>query len=753
MKRPLMGMGIALVAGAAAVWTGMSAVCVCFAAAALLLYLKLRTGGSRKYILGLSVFFVVGFCRALIADRTVIPLSGEIQGQIYRIQEKEKCRYLFIRSGGTQVLVVETGIGWKEERFYKGQVLRVCGEAEYFEPPGNPGQFDEKNYYKSQGISYRIWAEKTELIAEGGWLFRRLRMLERLRMALCDFYIEEMGDSGAGVLCAAVLGERSGFQGDLRRYYQENGWLHLVTVSGLHLSFIAMGFYRRLRRWGFPLPVSMFMAVALMLAYGYMTDLGDSMLRAMGMMALVLTGELLGRKTDLMTSLLFTGGLMVLFRPERLLSAGFLLSFGAVGGMAFGEWLWQLFRKKEKNPGIKSRCLHGCYIQSGIFLVTTPLVLWNMYEIPVIGSFYNFFMIPLVSLLVPAAFGAGMAGVCGLPLLSELAGAFLKVADWILMLVHKLPSMTWICGRPEGWQMGMYILCILGWAFLRSRKTKIFGKMSLVAGCFILLILRFPEDRIICMDVGQGDGICIITAAGQMVFVDGGSSDVDGIFQYRLEPLMKYYGLRKIDAWLLTHGDRDHISGIEEALEGGRTEICKILLPDTEGDKVLENIQELAESRKIEVERIFRGNRFSAGDFSFECLHPEAGNASGDRNNESLVLSVKRKNSFCMLLMGDAEAEGEAEMLKLGGLPVCDLLKAGHHGAGGASTGEFLSIVRPRWTLISCGENNRYGHPSKETLKRLEAAGSQWVTTVRYGALTVTFDGEDYLLKGYKNRD
>ena len=149
----------------------------------------------------------------MIADRTVIPLSGEIQGRIYRIQEKEKCRYLFVRSGGTKVLVIETGNEWKEVRFYKGQVLRVCGKAEYFESPGNPGQFDEKNYYKSQGISYRIWAEETELIGEGGWLFRGLRMLENLRTALCDFYEKEMGDSGAGVLCAAVLGERSGFQG------------------------------------------------------------------------------------------------------------------------------------------------------------------------------------------------------------------------------------------------------------------------------------------------------------------------------------------------------------------------------------------------------------------------------------------------------------------------------------------------------------------------------------------------------------
>ena len=117
------------------------------------------------------------------------------------------------------------------------------------------------------------------------------------------------------MLRAAVLGDRSEFRGDLRRYYQENGWLHLVTVSGLHLSFIAMGFYRRLRRRGVSMVLSVLLASVLMAAYGYMTDLGDSMLRAMGMMGLTLGAELSGRKTDLMTSLVFTGAVMVFLRP------------------------------------------------------------------------------------------------------------------------------------------------------------------------------------------------------------------------------------------------------------------------------------------------------------------------------------------------------------------------------------------------------------------------------------------------------
>lgn len=95
MKRPLMGMGIALVAGAAVLWAEMPFWCVCIAAAAVILYLRFLTDSSRKYILGLSVLFIVGFCRAMSADKNIPPLSETVQGRIYRIQEKEKCRYLF----------------------------------------------------------------------------------------------------------------------------------------------------------------------------------------------------------------------------------------------------------------------------------------------------------------------------------------------------------------------------------------------------------------------------------------------------------------------------------------------------------------------------------------------------------------------------------------------------------------------------------------------------------------------------------
>ena len=103
------------------------------------------------------------------------------------------------------------------------------------------------------------------------------------------------------------------------------------------------------------------------------------------------------------------------------------------------------------------------------------------------------------------------------------------------------------------------------------------------------------------------------------------------LFQYRLEPLMKYYGLRKIDLWLLTHGDEDHISGIREALEEGRAEIEKIAFPDIDGDDALENIEILAKKRGIPVVRLLRGDEFEAGNFHFDCLHPVGTAVGGDK--------------------------------------------------------------------------------------------------------------------------
>lgn len=795
MKRPLMGAGIALVAGVAAalfeiswIWIGLAAVGI---------GLILWTERSFKYILGLSVFFIVGFCRTLMG--TAGPdgcgyveatlenpgadgVSQEVRGRISRVQEKNKSTWIFLKTDkNIQVLVVVTktsnpgGGNFPPEqgKYYKGQVIEAFGEAEAFNSPGNPGQFDEKSYYLSQGVSYRLWAEKVVRIHDGNWFWRSLRLLEKLKEKLSDFYRETMGEAGSGVILAAVLGDRSEFLADLRQYYQENGWMHLVTTSGLHLSFIAMALYRRLRKSTVSIGPSTAAALLMMAFYGYITDFGDSMLRAMGMMVFLLAGKLLGRKRDVPTALVLTADILLLQRPERLMSAGFQLSFGAVAGVELGKYFIKCFRNNWK---ILLKFRETLWVQIGIFIVTLPILLWHMYEVPVLGFFYNFFMIPLISVIVPVSFLAGLAGVSHLPGFFLAASKVMWGIDIVLGWIHKLPSAALICGRPQGWQVGLFGVCVCGAVLLGNRrylfhvlkKKSAESKFSekpvgalpaievLAAGCLILMFVRLPSDRILCLDVGQGDGLCILGENGEAILVDGGSSDVKQVYQYRIEPMLKYYGVREIDAWFLSHGDYDHISGIKEALEHRRISIKRVILPETSGDEALDEIRELAENTQILVNTLRPGDQLKAGNFRITGLYPKAEWCSGDKNNDSLVLSLTRiagEKEFTMLLTGDLEKKGEKVLLENVGVPDCDVLKVAHHGSSGATSEAFLEAARPEWAFISCGEDNRYGHPHQETLERLSEADCQYLTTARQGALILDFSSETYRIVGWKKKE
>ena len=107
----------------------------------------------------------------MAAEQRTVPLEEDVCGRLYKIQDKEKSRYLFLKTENGKVLVIETGEEEIRQPLYKGQILTARGKAEYFEPPGNPGQFDEKNYYRSQGIAYRVWADGVEVLSEGRMFF------------------------------------------------------------------------------------------------------------------------------------------------------------------------------------------------------------------------------------------------------------------------------------------------------------------------------------------------------------------------------------------------------------------------------------------------------------------------------------------------------------------------------------------------------------------------------------------------------
>ena len=269
------------------------------------------------------------------------------------------------------------------------------------------------------------------------------------------------------------------------------------------------------------------------------------------------------------------------------------------------------------------------------------------------------------------------------------------------------------------------------------------------------MFVHVRKDEAVFVDVGQGDGICLLTKEGHAFMVDGGSSSVSNVYTYRLEPLLKYYGVKNVDAWFVTHGDQDHVSGILEAIEK-KAAITMIFLPEGVEDETLEDIRGKAESKDILVKSIYMGDIIRTKGISIECLYPTKETCLGDKNNDSLVLSVRlgsEKGGVNLLLTGDLEAQGEKLLIESIGAMDVDVLKVGHHGSSGGTTANFLESIHPEWGIISCGKENRYGHPHEETLLRLENAGCQWLSTASQGAVFVRATKDGYQILGYEKQD
>ncbi len=283
-------------------------------------------------------------------------------------------------------------------------------------------------------------------------------------------------------------------------------------------------------------------------------------------------------------------------------------------------------------------------------------------------------------------------------------------------------------------------------ALHRTRMISVFFLGILVFG----LCVRFrPGFQFLCLDIGQGS--CNLIRHGSHVYLfDAGSSSVKDIWEYRIDPVLKYYGISRVDMVFLSHGDIDHINGIEQMLEqynrnltgknAGDVTIGKILLPRLPAvDDRLAPIVDSAGEHGIELGYVSEGDCFRDGDMVFSILDPSGNRITGNSNEDCIVMMITR-GTLEILCMGDLEKEGEEMFVRdwkgeqKKGVRV---LIAGHHGSKNATSEALLDALRPDLAFISCGKNNRYGHPARQMIERLEMAGVPYHRTDLEGAIAM----------------
>lgn len=669
-------------------------------------------------------------------------------------------------SGNTRVLIYTDNV----DGLRIGQSLTVTGEFYRPDIADNPGQFDARTYYAHKGIY--VMCRALNIDSSGSYSYVG-DMLFRLRQlasgALADYFDE--GD--ASVIRAMLLGEKSGLDSDTKRLFQMNGIAHILAISGVHIAIVGMSLYKLLRRLTGSYAAAGCMASMVVIMYGVMTGLASSAFRAVTMMIIAVAGRALGRSPDMLTSAGIAAVIQAVVDPGIIMDAGFQLSFAAVVGMAV------IVPMLRKLIPFRNTFADTIMVDISVSIATTPIVIYYFYQFPLYALVVNLLIVPLVSVLLLCSIVVIAAGIMCQAFawgwFGDLAGIMacpvtqvLSFYRYICRFAAGLPYSSINTGHiSEGMLIVFYvsvILCLRLAIVCRERlgdggHRRFVYLAAVVAVCAAGIVYECAayddEFRIIFMDVGQGDGILVRSGDGINILIDGGSSDNRQVGEYVMAPVIRYYGAADIDYAFVTHGDNDHISGIQYLLETADTGITirNLVIPRYGNLEEMEDIIAAAVRSGVNVMYVEVGDIMSGGvdmaKIELRVLHPGAKTDIKDENELSMVLKLEYREKT-VLFTGDLGESGEHLLLGQGADVGADVLKVGHHGSRYSSTEDFIMSVAPSVAVISAGSSNRYGHPHSETLERLDACGAGIMSTIEHGAVCVCITDDCLAVTGYR---
>ena len=659
-----------------------------------------------------------------------------------------------------------------------GDAVMVAGSIR--PPPDSP----YGDYLRRIGADGTLQATSLAVVPSSG---DPGRTLERLRRSAADALATTLPEPEAGLAAGILIGLRDLVDRDLASAFTTAGVSHVVAISGWNIAIVAAavatfaGRLGRRRR-------SVVTMVAIT-AYVIFAGASASVVRAGVMAAVVLLARESGRAGQAASALGWAVAILLLVEPGLVRDAGLQLSALATAGLvAWATPLTAMLDRlgRGRLPGWLTENLG---VSLAAQAATLPLILASFGRLSLVAPAVNLVVVPLVAPAMAAgclAMGAGAAVLAGAP---PVVGAVAAAPAWVLLRIlvaivdsaAALPFASVSLAPPADAivaAVSAVAIASVHWRLTHRtvrptatspapspapdasapRKARpsmgpspTGGRRSRAAVLGLVVVVLVAGGvvaarptgvaRITVLDVGQGDAILIEGSSGGRLLIDGGP-DPDRLLvalDARLPPWD-----RRLDAVILSHPHEDHVAGLARLLD--RYRVRRVFEPGTRGPGpgYAAWLERLGRPGAPERRGLAAGDHIDVDEIAMTVLWPIAGqipleppDGGTGINNVSIVL-LGRIGGSRFLLAGDVEQDIDPHLLAAG-LPRLDLLKVAHHGSRTATTQAFVDAVRPRVAIASAGAGNPYGHPTRQTIDRLRAAGARVYRTDLDGSVSVTF--------------
>jgi competence protein ComEC len=666
----------------------------------------------------------------------------------------------------------------KEITFGYGDIVRFEASLKPIRNFSNPNGFDYEKRMKLAGVFGSAYGKAANIHVIphpiGGHI-KIIRTLEQIRNQFFYFAMGKMENKEAmAILVAMVTGKKEGVSFRLKDLFSKAGASHLLAISGLHLSIVAIGFFMLfywLFAW-FPLLLMGGMAkkaagiltLIPLLFYSILSGFSPSTQRALIMTTVFMVSFMGEQENNPINTLSFAAVIILIMDCTALFSISFQLSFGALGFIVMGFSMlrirgWTL--TKNLMGIIISAALVSFFAGCGTF----PLIAHYFNLISYVQILANLILIPLVGFI---CLPLGFLGFAFFLVWPALAQFFLTLSQGIL--VFCISYIEFLTGFKASWSritcfdtLGVAVAYLVFTAvalilFHRKKSGIIF--MVIALGCLSFTVglktKSFQNKMVITiLDVGQGSSALIQTIEGKNILVDGGGFSERSSFdtgRYLVAPFLWSKKISNLDAIVLTHPESDHMNGLVYILENFKVNLL-VKNTDTRASGSYRNLMDLCRKHQIKIWHPSRGDAMlDFGQTFFTFLQGFSGDFRKNRNNNSLVFKV-RLNEFTILFPGDILKERERQIAgqrRVGINLNSTLLISPHHGSISSSSKIFLDKVNPESVVISCGYGNRYGFPHPSVLKRYKNRGFKVFRTDMMGAVTISSDGIDYNILTHK---